>query len=333
MKTAYQYNKELMKDIVPSMSYTGGDFNEWKIKARQKLSSLLGIDRFEKTLPGLEFEFEEKHEDFTETRFTFNTENGFRSVAHLLIPNGVEKPPVMICLQGHSKGMHVSLGRTRFEGEEQPDISDDKVFAIRAIREGFAAVVLEQRNFGELGGSKNGPGCYDSTMTALLLGRTTLGERVWDIMRLIDVIETSFEDKVDINCICCMGNSGGGTATAYTAALDDRIKLAMPSSAMSTYKDSIGAMYHCSCNYVPGVAAWFEMGDLIAMAYPKLYIQVSGNQDPIFPLDGARSVFEKGKSVYRSMGDGNKCMMVEGDGGHRFYADDSWPIVHKLTGR
>ena len=40
---------------------------------------------------------------------------------------------------------------------------------------------------------------------------------------LIDVIEKQFADKINANKICVMGNSGGGTATAYTAALEDRI--------------------------------------------------------------------------------------------------------------
>ena len=68
----------------------------------------------------------------------------------------------------------------------------------------------------------------------------------------------------------------------------------------------------------------------MAMAYPKYYVQVSGREDPIFPLFGAKEVFEKGKAAYAVKGMDDKCVMVEGDGGHRFYADDAWPIVHKF---
>ena len=38
---------------------------------------------------------------------------------------------------------------------------------------------------------------------------------------------------------------------------------------MDAYKDSIGAMNHCACSYVPKIAESFDMGDLMAMAYPK----------------------------------------------------------------
>lgn len=333
MKTAYEYTKELIKDVVSSMSYTGGDFNEWKQNARAKLSNLLGMEKLESVEPELEIELEEKHENSTAIRFTFNTEKGFRSIAHLVIPDGVENPPVIICLQGHSKGMHISLGKPKYDGDEESINGGDRDFVVRAVKEGFAAIALEQRNFGELGGDENGPRCFESSMTALLMGRTTLGERVWDIMRLIDVLENNFKDKIDTNMICCMGHSGGGTATVYAAALEDRIKLAMPSCAMCTYKDSIGVMYHCSCNYVPNIANFFDMGDLMAMAYPKCFVQVSGKEDSIFPIDGAREVFEKGKSVYESMGNSDRCALVEGDGGHRFYASDSWSVVHKMISR
>ena len=147
---------------------------------------------------------------------------------------------------------------------------------------------------------------------------------MWDISRLIDVLETDFPDKVDITKICCMGNSGGGTTTVYAAAMEDRIYLAMPSCAMCTFRDSIGAMYHCSCNYVPKLANYFDMGDLMAMAYPKFFIQVSGIEDGIFPISGAEEVYEKGKSAYDSQGLGDRCTLVKGNGGHRFYAVFNW---------
>ncbi len=333
MKTAYEYNKEKIQMLKPSMSYLGEDFDAWKQSARAKLSELLGMNKFSKVEPKIDIEYEKKEEGATEIRFTFQSEEGYRVPCHLLLPDGVANPPVMICLQGHSKGMHISLGRPKYDGDENSIQGGDRNFCQRAIQEGFAAVAVEQRNFGECGGDETGPKCFESAMTALLMGRTTIAERVWDIMRLIDVLEKEFADKVDINTICCMGNSGGGTATAYVAALEDRIVLAMPSCAMCTYKDSIGAMMHCACNYVPKIAEYFDMNDLLAMAYPKFYIQVSGAEDPIFPFAAAEEVFEKGRMVYDKQGAGENCTLVKGDGGHRFYEDDAWPIVHRYLNR
>lgn len=333
MKTAYTHNKELIQKTVQTMAYDGvSPLKEWQAEARNKLELLIGMDKFEKVDAELEIEYTKKIEGATEIRFTFQSEAGYRVPCHLLLPDGVEKPPVMIALQGHSKGMHISLGIVKYEGDENTIKGGDRDFCVRAIKEGYAAIAVEQRNFGECGGNENGPRCAESSLTALLMGRTTVGERVWDIMRLIDVIESDFADKVDTSKICCMGNSGGGTTTAYVAALEDRVALAMPSCAMCTYKDSIGAMGHCYCNYVPTIAEYFDMGDLLAMSYPKYFVQVSGIEDTIFPMFGAEAVFEKGKQAYATLGDGDRCTLVKGGAGHRFYADDAWPVVHKYLG-
>lgn len=330
MKSAYEFNIEQMQKVKPSMSYKGEDFLKWQKEARQKLVELIGLDRFTKTEPKTEIEFEKKIDGATEIRFTYESEEGYRVPCHLWLPDGIEIPPVIICLQGHATGMHISMGRPIYEGDAGIISGGDRDFCVRAIKEGYAAIALEQRNFGECGSKPGATDCQYSQLIASLFGRTTVAERVWDIQRLIDVLENEFSDKVDVKNICLMGNSGGGTATAYTAALEDRIVLAMPSCAVCTYKDSIGAMPHCGCNFVPHIAEFFDMNDLIAMSYPKYYIQVNGQEDSIFPIGPATQVFEKGKKAYQDMGVADRCMHVIGPGGHRFYADASWPLVHKF---
>ena len=58
-------------------------------------------------------------------------------------------------------------------------------------------------------------------MSAIILGRTLIGERAWDVMRAIDVL--SYFKELDLDVIT--GNSGGGTASFYSACLDERIKI------------------------------------------------------------------------------------------------------------
>ena len=327
---AVQHNRQRLKTIVPSMRWNGEDLPRWKKRARAQLRDLLGMDRFQTVEPDLHIEYERELDNAVELRFTFQSEAGYRVPCHLLLPRGVEKPPVMVCLQGHSTGMHISLGRPKFEGDEKLIAGGDRDFCIRAVKEGFAAIAMEQRGMGECGGDETGPKCQETSMTALLMGRTTIGERVWDVCRLIDVLEQHFAHRVDLERLCCMGNSGGGTVTAHVAALDDRIRLAMPSSAVCAYTASIGAYRHCVCNFVPRIAEYFDMGDLIAMAWPKYYVHVHGLTDWSFNIDGARQVHQAGKQAYAGMGDADRIAFVEGSEGHRFYADDAWPIVHRF---
>lgn len=332
MKASSTYESELLRHRRPQLSYADANFEDWLPEARKQLQTLLGMDKFVPADTDLRIEFETDCEipDAIEIRFTYQSEPGYRVPGHLFIPNGSRrKPPVMICLQGHSSGMHISFGRPKYPGDEYTILGGDRDFCVRAVQEGFAAVAIEQRNFGECS-DHDGRMCHQAAMTALLQGRTTVGGRVWDLMRLIDVLEHHFSHRLDLSTICCMGNSGGGTATAYAAALEDRIALAMPSCAMCTFQDSIGALYHCTCNYIPNIANYFDMNDLIAMAYPKFYIQVSGVEDDIFPISGAEEVFSKGKRIYEERGTSGRCVLIKGKGGHRFYADDAWPVVKRL---
>ena len=45
MKTAFEHNKELIRTIKPRMSYDGGDLLKWQIDAKEKLATLMGMDK------------------------------------------------------------------------------------------------------------------------------------------------------------------------------------------------------------------------------------------------------------------------------------------------
>lgn len=323
---------ELMKKVSPKLAYKQGeDCRDWQKKARNTLAALLGYPLV-RAEPNLRIVFEEETDKFVEKRFIFTSEENSDVPCHLLIPRSKQGPyPLVICLQGHSKGMHVSLARPKYPGDQLTIESGDRDFAIQAVGEGYAALVIEQRCFGERGGTPDGPNCYQSTMSALLLGRTTIGERVWDVSKAIDAIETYFPE-IDPCRIGCMGNSGGGTITYYAACLDTRIGIAMPSCAVCTYIDSIGSLHHCSCNYIPGIYKYFEMGDLAGMIAPRPLVVVAGREDDIFPIHGVIKSFERIRELYQAFGAEENCRLVIGEGGHRFYARDAWPVFRELSG-
>ena len=330
--TPCEKEQERLRALDRTMAYRGeGPLAEWQETARDKLKELLGLP-YDRCDPCFRVEYRAETEEFFETRFTFQGEEGCFAPAHFLLPKqrAVEKPPVMICLQGHSTGMHISLGRYKYEG----DSSDgDRDFALEAVRRGVCAVTLEQRCFGERGGTPR-PDCYRTAMTALLAGRTLLGGRVWDIMRLIDVLEREFAYVCDVDSVWCCGNSGGGTATFYATALEPRIRGAVPSCAFCTFADSIGAMYHCACNYVPGIRRYFDMAELAGMIAPRPLVIVSGARDDIFPLPGAQAEFALARDVYYANSERpDNIAHVIGDGGHRFYAAPAWERFLSLINR
>ena len=77
-------------------------------------------------------------------------------------------------------------------------------------------------------------------------------------------------------------------------------------------------MFHCACNYLPDIVNYFNMNDLLAMSYSKVYIQISGIKDLIFPINGAEEMFLKRRKVYEEYGLGEKSVMLKCNGGDRF---------------
>lgn len=327
--TPYENIKNIVANKVPSMRWNGSEpVTEWQEKARAKLAELVGLDKMIPAEKKSVIEFDRETEDFREIRFRYQSEPGYFVPCHMCIPKGAKLPlPTFICMQGHSKGMHITLGRTKYPGEE---VAGDRDFAVRCVKEGFIAIALEQRDFGECGGNEHGPQCQNPTLTNLLVGRTTIGERVWDVMRLVDLLLDDLSEYAKADSIYVLGNSGGGTCSIYSGALDTRLAGSVPSCAISSFAASIGAMKHCACNYVPGILNYFDMSELIALTAPRKLVVVSGALDDIFPLKEAREMVGIGKKAYDAYGVPEHIAHAVGEEGHRFYADLVWNALEKM---
>lgn len=326
----------MINDIVPSMRWNGeGDFYAWQSKARSKLRELLGIDEIEacSVEPEVEIEYDVIAEDYgcREIRFRYSTEEGVTVPGHIFVPDNATGPlPALIALVGHGSGMHIYLGRPMVPEDEPILKLQDRHIVRRAVNEGCVGIAIEPRAFGENGGHPETmqSQCRETALRAMLLGRTLVGERVWDIMKLIDVIEKYFSDIIDTKKIICLGNSGGGTMTTYASALDERIAISVPSCAVCDYADSIGFTYHCNCNFVPKIANYFDMGDICAMIAPRKLIVVSGRHDTGFLYPGTVNSVEVARDAYQELDKDDKIVHVIGRGGHQFFADPTWPHIH-----
>ena len=326
------HHMAMAASIKPSLRWDGETpIDVHRAACTEALRDLLGMDTFTLCEPVFEITQEDTHRGHRHIHFTLQTEEGYFTHCDLLLPMEQKgKLPLCVCLQGHSKGAHISLGLPKYPGDEETIAGGDRDFCIRAVAEGFAALAIEQRAFGVCGGTQHGPACERPAMTALLLGRTLIGERVWDVMRVLDAMETHFGDLITMEGSVLMGNSGGGTATYYTACLEHRFDGFMPSCALCTYRDSIVNIHHCICNYVPRIARYFDMGDLAVMIAPKKLVVVCGKDDNIFPLHGVRETFSIIGTLYEASDAPDGCALVVGEGGHRFYADDAWPVMKEL---
>ena len=172
--------------------------------------------------------------------------------------------------------------------------------------------------------------CQYTALTALLLGRTVLGERMWDISKAIDVLRDNFA-ICNTEQVLITGNSGGGTASFYAACYDERIKLSVPSCAFCTYEASILDMFHCSCNYIPNAYKYFEMQDLSALIAPRPIAVIAGVEDPIFPIDGVKEAYGTLTEIYRAAGAEDQHRLEITPKAHWWCEDIVWKTINEET--
>ena len=330
---SHKQETQLLRSIKPAMRYNADiPFEDWQSQAREKLFELLRLP-LEYCDSKFEIEYTKEHDNFTEYRFLVQTEPDYYVPCHLLKPHETLTPvPLTICLSGHGGGMHVALGVAKREEDQRAlDSWHHRAMALRSVKEGRCALVIEARNFGESSLEGYGTSCTEAGKIALLIGRTTLGERVWDAMRILDAVLENFS-FIDTSDIMCTGNSGGGTVTYYLSCLDERITVAAPSCSVCEFEYSIAAMPHCMCNYVPDIRRYFEMGDMAGMIAPRMLVIAAGEKDGIFPINGTHISFNMAKYLYTIAGAEGKCALVIGDGGHLNYADLIWKKIYEIKG-
>ncbi len=348
--------------ITPRLAYNAeNDYDEWKEEVRAKLIELLGIDNIAKNACPLDVKIESTEyveanewigQAHKRIKFVFNSEYGSTVPCFLLIPDtGKASYPLAITLHGHSsQGYLSSTGQWIVGGSSEETIAYAKgrgAYAIQAVENGYAALAIEQRGMAtrmsyidELARDRleTDTVCDYSAFNSLLLGRTILGERVWEVSKAIDALSDSVladeVSKIDLSDITLTGSSGGGTATFYAACYDERITLAAPNCGFCTYEHSLvytNSKYTaCICNYIPNAYTWFEMQDLACLIAPRKLAIISGVDDSGFPIEGVRIGYETIEKLFEIEGVKDNCSLTVGDYGHYWEETDVWSAIEAL---
>jgi len=157
----------------------------------------------------------------------------------------------------------------------------------------------------------------DMGIQCLLIGDNLARYTIWDGTRALDYLLS--RPEVDPSRIACTGNSGGGTHTAYLSALDDRIKVAMPSCYITSWRrllESIGPQDAEQC-LPPWIGQGLDHGDFVLAFSPKPYLILSAIRD-FFSINGARETYQEAQHVYSVMGAPDKVSQFEADNGHGY---------------
>ncbi|MCA0457002.1 MAG: alpha/beta hydrolase family protein [Chloroflexi bacterium] len=293
---------------------TAKDVTDWQAALLAEVSRLLGeFPRVKSAVQATPVETVETPE-YTRELIVLETVPGEFMPCYVLTPHNLEKPhkPVL-ALHGHGTwGAQSLVGIASTEAEaayirefkadygRQIALAGYKTYVpvLRAFGYRMEDRELKQVNDGDTSGGIWS--CQDVGLNALLAGQTLMGLRVWDVLQLIDYID--LQPDVLHDKLPCVGLSGGGTLAMYATALDKRITSAYISGAINTFRDSIMAVPHCVCNYIPHLPEYAEMGDVAGLIAPRPLMVENGDADPIYPPHGVEKALVTLRQIYAALG-------------------------------
>lgn len=313
----------------------------WQERARPVLRRLIGLESIASdaggTTPVVELGPAEELDGYARRRGTVVSEPGWSTPFWFLRPAGNGPFPLAVTPHGHDPhGPDTSVGYAHDEAHAAKIAAEERDVAVQAVRRGFATIAPAARGTSttcipDINGRHDNRNCRSQLIHALFAGRTAIGERVWDLSRLIDWAEC--RSDIDTATVLVTGNSGGGVITTYAAAVDPRITIAIPSCSYCSLVSEGGLVHHCDCNTVPGILRFGEVWDIAALIAPRYLCIVNGKQDSLFPLHEVERAVAGVTRAYEAAGVPERIAHVYGPAGHRFYADLMWPFVEAALAR
>ncbi len=226
----------------------------------------------------------------------FQSEQGLYVTANLYIPKDAspEQPsPAVLYLCGHGRVMEdgISLGNKVHYQHHGAWLAEH----------GYIVLVLDTLQLGEIQGVHHGTYRKDRWWWPSR-GYTPAGVEALNAIRGIDYLVT--RPEVDPQRIGVTGRSGGGAGSWWVAALDDRIKTAVPVAGITDLYDHVvgGCVSgHCDCMFIVNTFRW-DYPLVAALIYPRPLLLANTDADRIFPLGGVmrtqahlRKLYTRGK--------------------------------------
>ena len=231
-----------------------------------------------------------EHEDLVVEKIHFQSSPGLYVTGNLYRPKQIDKPlPAILYVCGHGqvKENGVSLGnKTHYQHHPA-------WFA----RQGYIAMAIDTIQLGEIEGIHHGLYRFNRWDWPSR-GYTPAGVETWNAIRAVDYLVT--RPEVDASKIGITGRSGGGAYSWYAAAIDPRIRVAVPVAGVTDLRDHIIDQVvrgHCDCMFFNNRYGW-DYTTLCAMVHPRALLIGNTDEDPIFPLRGVFRVQQQLRTLY-----------------------------------
>lgn len=284
----------------------------WEAKRgeyQQKLKEMLGLDPWpEKTDLQATTTGTIERDGIVVENIHFQSRPGLYVTGNLYRPAQADgKLPAVLYVCGH--------GRVKKDGVSYGNKAHYQHHGAWFARNGFVCLTIDSLELGEIEGKHKG--LYnDAHQWWTNRGYTPAGVEAWNCVRAIDLLQ--LRDEVDPEKIGVTGRSGGGAYSWYIAAIDERIKVAVPVAGITDLEDHVvnGVVAgHCDCMYWVNTYG-FDYTLLPALIAPRPLMIANTDADPIFPLEGVERTHLAARKIYQLYGKAPNLALTILPGGH-----------------
>jgi len=268
------------------------DWNAKKGEYRRQLLEMLGLDPLpERSDLKADVTGRVEHGDFLVENLHFQSRPGLYVTGNLYLPKKIDQPlPAILYVCGH--------GAVKKDGVSYGNKVSYQHHGAWFARNGYVCLTIDTLQLGEIEGIHHGTYRYGMWWW-LNRGYTPAGVEAWNCVRALDYLET--RPEVDKTRFGVTGRSGGGAYSWWIAAIDDRIKAAVPVAGITDLQNHVvdGCVEgHCDCMYMVNTYRW-DYPQVAALIAPRPLLISNTDSDGIFPLDGVVRTFNHVRRIYK----------------------------------
>ena len=230
----------------------------------------------------------EREEGFRVEKLHFQSRPHLYVTGDLYLPRDAKpgaKLPAVLYVCGHS-------GRGR-DGNKTAYQHHGMWFATH----GYVCLIIDSLQLGEIAAIHHGTYRYNRWWWQAR-GYAPSAVECWNGMRALDYLQS--RPEVDPDRFAVTGISGGGAASFWIAAADERVKVAVPVSGMDDLEDYVGETIvngHCDCMFLINTFQW-PWTCIAALVAPRPLLFENSGHDPIFPMNGNDRIRARLEKLY-----------------------------------
>ena len=234
-------------------------------------------------------------DDYIVSKVYFESLPGFFVTGNLYRPKGDGPFPAIVSPHGHW-----TYGRL-----ENSATASGPGRAIGLARLGFVVVTYDMIGYLD---SQQLPHTFGGRREQLW-GLTLAGLQLWNSIRAVDFLESLPYVKRD--AIGATGESGGGTQTFLLAAVDDRIRVAVPVNMISLHMQG-----GCLCENLPGLRLDTNNVEIARTIAPRPMLMVSATGD--WTKDTMEVEYPAVRSIYQLLDAEDRVRAIRVDAEHNY---------------